>query len=76
MFGQTQGSGKCFPMVFFAQRVHCRLPGDWTFVVVKDRLEGTGHGRKTLYQPLQSPYKLSSQPQKQQSPTLWAGLSA
>ena len=39
MFWQTQGSGKSFSMVFFAQKVLRKLPGNWTFVVVTDRVE-------------------------------------
>jgi len=39
VFWQTQGSGKSFSMVFFAQKVLRRLAGNWTFVVVTDRVE-------------------------------------
>lgn len=39
VFWQTQGSGKSFSMVFFAQKVLRKLPGNWTFVVVTDRIE-------------------------------------
>jgi len=39
VFWQTQGSGKSFSMVFFAQKVLRRVPGNWTFVVVTDRVE-------------------------------------
>ncbi|MEI6025302.1 MAG: type I restriction endonuclease subunit R [Betaproteobacteria bacterium] len=39
VFWQTQGSGKSFSMVFFAQKVLRRLPGNWTFVIVTDRVE-------------------------------------
>ena len=39
VFWQTQGSGKSFSMVFFSQKVLRRLPGNWTFVVVTDRVE-------------------------------------
>ena len=39
VFWQTQGSGKSFSMVFFAQKVLRKLAGDWTFVVVTDRME-------------------------------------
>ena len=38
-FWQTQGSGKSFSMVFFAQKVLRKLAGNWTFVVVTDRVE-------------------------------------
>jgi type I restriction enzyme R subunit len=39
VFWQTQGSGKSFSMVFFAQKVLRKLAGNWTFVVVTDRVE-------------------------------------
>lgn len=39
VFWQTQGSGKSFAMVFFAQKVMRKIEGNWTFVVVTDRTE-------------------------------------
>jgi type I restriction enzyme R subunit len=39
VFWQTQGSGKSFSMVFFAQKVLRKIPGNWTFVIVTDRME-------------------------------------
>ncbi len=39
VFWQTQGSGKSFAMVFFAQKVLRKVVGNWTFVVVTDRVE-------------------------------------
>ena len=39
VFWQTQGSAKSFSMVFFAQKVLRKLAGNWTFVVVTDRVE-------------------------------------
>ena len=39
VFWQTQGSGKSFSMVFFAQKVLRKLAGNWTFVVVTNRIE-------------------------------------
>jgi type I restriction enzyme R subunit len=39
VFWHTQGSGKSFAMLFFAQKVLRILPGAWTFVVVTDRAE-------------------------------------
>ena len=39
VFWQTQGSGKSFSMVLFAQKVLRKLAGNWTFVVVTDRVE-------------------------------------
>ena len=39
VFWQTQGSGKSFAMVFFAQKILRKISGDWKFVVVTDRVE-------------------------------------
>ena len=39
VFWQTQGSGKSFSMVFFAQKVLRKTPGNWSFVIVTDRVE-------------------------------------
>ena len=39
VFWQTQGSGKSFAMLFFAQKVLRKLAGNWTFVIVTDRVE-------------------------------------
>jgi type I restriction enzyme R subunit len=39
VFWQTQGSGKSFSMVFFAQKILRKEPGNWTFVIVTDRVE-------------------------------------
>jgi type I restriction enzyme R subunit len=39
VFWQTQGSGKSFSMVFFAQKLLRKETGNWTFVVVTDRVE-------------------------------------
>ncbi len=39
VFWQTQGSGKSFSMVFFAQKVLRKLAGNWTFVIITDRVE-------------------------------------
>ena len=39
VFWQTQGSGKSYSMVFFAQKVLRKVSGDWTFVVATDRVE-------------------------------------
>jgi type I restriction enzyme R subunit len=39
VFWQTQGSGKSFSMVFFSQKVLRTIAGNWTFVVVTDRVE-------------------------------------
>ncbi len=42
VFWQTQGSGKSFSMVFFAQKILRKVPGNWTFVIVTDRVELDG----------------------------------
>ncbi len=39
VFWHTQGSGKSVSMIFFAQKVHRKFPGHWTYVVVTDRKE-------------------------------------
>ncbi len=39
VFWHTQGSGKSVSMIFFAQKVLRKVPGNWTFVVVTDRRE-------------------------------------
>ena len=39
VFWHTQGSGKSYSMIFFAQKVLRTIPGNWTFVVVTDRLD-------------------------------------
>ena len=39
VFWQTQGSGKSLAMVFFAQKILRKISGNWTFVVVTDRVE-------------------------------------
>ena len=42
VFWHTQGSGKSVSMIFFAQKVMRKVPGNWTFVVVTDRQELDG----------------------------------
>ncbi len=39
VFWHTQGSGKSFSMIFFAEKVLRKVPGNWTFVVVTDRID-------------------------------------
>ena len=39
VFWHTQGSGKSVSMIFFAQKVQRKLPGNWSFVIVTDRKE-------------------------------------
>ena len=42
VFWHTQGSGKSIAMLFFAQKVLRKLPGNWTFVIITDRQELDG----------------------------------
>ncbi|MEG4443434.1 type I restriction endonuclease subunit R [Microcoleus sp. AT9_B5] len=37
VFWHTQGSGKSFSMQFFSQKVHRKITGNWTFVIITDR---------------------------------------
>ena len=39
VFWHTQGSGKSLSMLYFAQKILRTKPGNWTFVLVTDRLE-------------------------------------
>jgi type I restriction enzyme R subunit len=39
VFWHTQGSGKSLSMLYFAQKILRRKPGNWTFVIVTDRSE-------------------------------------
>ena len=39
VFWHTQGSGKSYSMVFFSQKILRKVPGNWTFLVVTDRVE-------------------------------------
>ncbi|MCC4771905.1 HsdR family type I site-specific deoxyribonuclease [Methanosarcina sp. DH2] len=39
VFWHTQGSGKSYSMIFFAQKIMRKFPGNYTFVVVTDREE-------------------------------------
>ena len=39
VFWHTQGSGKSYSMIFFAQKILRKIPGNWTFVIVTDREE-------------------------------------
>jgi type I restriction enzyme R subunit len=48
LYTWTQGSGKSLAMVFFAQKVLRRVPGNWTFVVVTDRTELDGQIARTF----------------------------
>jgi type I restriction enzyme R subunit len=39
VFWHTQGAGKSFSMLFLSQKVLRKKPGNWTFVVITDRIE-------------------------------------
>ena len=39
VFWHTQGAGKSLSMVFFAQKILRKIEGNWTFVVLTDRVE-------------------------------------
>ncbi|MDO9324733.1 MAG: HsdR family type I site-specific deoxyribonuclease, partial [Methanoregula sp.] len=39
VFWHTQGSGKSYSMIFFSQKVLRKISGNWTFVIVTDRVE-------------------------------------
>ncbi|MDI6784928.1 MAG: HsdR family type I site-specific deoxyribonuclease, partial [bacterium] len=39
VFWHTQGSGKSISMIFLAQKVLRKIPGNWTFVIITDRKE-------------------------------------
>ena len=39
VFWHTQGSGKSYSMAFLTEKVHRRLPGSFTFLIVTDRQE-------------------------------------
>jgi type I restriction enzyme, R subunit len=39
VFWHTQGSGKSLSMLYFAQKILRTKPGNWTFVIVTDRIE-------------------------------------
>ena len=48
VFWQTQGSGKSFSMVFFSQKILRKQTGNWTFVVITDRVELDAQIAKTF----------------------------
>ena len=39
VFWHTQGSGKSYSMIYFAQKVQRKLSGNWTFLIVTDRID-------------------------------------
>ena len=48
VFWHTQGSGKSYSMVLFAQKVHRKVEGNFTFLVVTDRDDLDGQIYKTF----------------------------
>ena len=48
VFWHTQGSGKSYSMVYFAQKVRRKLGGDFTFLVLTDRTDLDGQIYKTF----------------------------
>lgn len=39
VFWHTQGSGKSYSMIYLAQKVQRKLAGNWTFLIVTDRID-------------------------------------
>jgi len=39
VFWHTQGSGKSYSMVFLTEKIHRKISGSYTFVVITDRTE-------------------------------------
>lgn len=39
VYWHTQGAGKSYSMIFFEEKVQRRLPGNWRFIVITDRLD-------------------------------------
>ena len=39
VFWHTTGSGKSFSMIFFTEKIHRKIPGNYTFLVVTDRID-------------------------------------
>ncbi len=37
VFWHTQGSGKTFSMIFFSNKIHRTIAGNWTFLIITDR---------------------------------------
>jgi len=52
VFWHTQGSGKSYSMLFFSQKILRRHAGNWTFVVVTDRIELDDQIAKTSKPPV------------------------
>jgi len=37
VFWHTQGSGKSYSMIFFSKKIHRKVTGDWSFLIITDR---------------------------------------
>lgn len=48
VFWHTQGSGKTFAMIFFSNKIHRTIPGNWTFLVITDRQDLDRQAYKTF----------------------------
>jgi type I restriction enzyme, R subunit len=68
VFWHTQGAGKSLSMVFFAQKILRHIEGNWTFVVVTDRVELDDQIAKT--------FKATGAVSQQESLVCHAGSSA
>jgi type I restriction enzyme R subunit len=42
IFWHTQGSGKSYSMIFFSKKVHRKVKGNWSFLVITDRKDLDG----------------------------------
>lgn len=42
IFWHTQGSGKSYSMIFFSKKIHRKIPGNWSFLVITDRKDLDG----------------------------------
>lgn len=39
VFWHTQGAGKSYSMIFFEEKVQRKLPGNWRFIIITDRID-------------------------------------
>nr|WP_289665615.1 type I restriction endonuclease subunit R [Flavobacterium panacagri] len=42
IFWHTQGSGKSYSMIFFSKKIHRKVTGDWSFLIITDRKDLDG----------------------------------
>src|SRR5207248_5979230 len=68
VFWHTQGAGKSLSMVFFAQKILRKIEGNWTFVIVTDRVELDDQIAKT--------FKATGAVSQEESETCHAGSGA